>query len=77
MIRLFILLAFIFIMMFVICGKNDYDKCYSDMEYRGCAAMNCCRGLSGGTKNTGYLSENCIGCPYLVIEYDFKDYKGE
>ena len=46
---------------------NHYDCCYTDMEYRGIASMNCCCGIAGGTYATEYLSETCINCPYLVI----------
>ena len=46
---------------------NYYDYCYTDMEYKGIASMNCCCGVVGGTSSTGYLSEECISCPYLVI----------
>ena len=37
------------------------------------AAFNCCCGLTGGTLHTGYLQENCVDCPYLVLF----DKKGE
>ena len=33
----------------------EYEKCYSDMEYKGYASMGCCGGLTGGTKSTDYL----------------------
>ena len=46
---------------------DDYDCCYTDMEYRGIAAMNCCCGMVGGTSATEYLSETCVSCPYLVM----------
>ena len=46
---------------------TDYDKCYSEMEHQGYAIMECCGGLTGGTKSTDYLSEICIECPYLVL----------
>ena len=46
---------------------NYYDCCYTDMEYKGIASMNCCCGVVGGTSSTGYLSEKCVSCPYLVI----------
>ena len=46
---------------------NYYDCCYTDMEYRGIAAMGCCCGLVGGTSATEYLSETCVSCPYLVL----------
>ena len=43
------------------------------MENAGIAAFNCCCGLTGGTLHTGYLQENCVDCPYLVLS----DKKGE
>ena len=46
---------------------NYYDCCYTDMEYKCIAAMNCCCGVVDGTSSTGYLSEKCASCPYLVI----------
>ncbi|MBO5319017.1 MAG: hypothetical protein J6B01_04925 [Ruminococcus sp.] len=48
--------------------NSEYDKCYSRMEYSGYAAMGSCGRLVGGTPSTEYLSESCIGCPYLVLE---------
>lgn len=39
-----------------------------EQEYSGHAAMGLCSGLVGGTKNTEYLSESCIGCPHLWKE---------
>ena len=47
---------------------SDYDKCYSEMENAEIAVFNCCRGLTGGTRHTDYLQENCVDCPYLVLE---------
>lgn len=46
---------------------TDYDKCYSDKERQGYAAMGCCGGMVGGTRATEYLSESCIDCPYLIL----------
>lgn len=45
---------------------SDYDKCYSEMEDDGIAVFGCCGGVVGGTRNTGYLSEMCIDCPYYT-----------
>lgn len=45
---------------------SDYDKCYSEMEDDGIAVFGCCHGIVGGTRNTGYLSEMCIDCPYYT-----------
>ena len=44
---------------------TDHDKCYASMEHEGHVAMECCGGLFGGTKNTEYLQEACIDCPYF------------
>ena len=44
-------------------SASSYDKCYSDMEYSGIAAMGCCEGKTNGI---GDLSETCTDCPYLV-----------
>ncbi len=45
---------------------SDYDKCYSEMEDDGAAVFGCCGGVVGGTRNTEYLSEMCIHCPYYT-----------
>ena len=74
MIELLIFLAFIYILESVLkIFISDYDKCYSEMEDTGTAAFNCCCGLTGGTRHTDYLQENCVDCPYLVLS----DKKGE
>ena len=39
-------------------------------EYEGYAAMGCCKGLTGETKATDYLSETCCNCPHLVLGHD-------
>ena len=46
----------------------DYEKCYKNMDSKGYASYGRCRGLSGGTKATIYLSEMCCSCPYLTLE---------
>ena len=74
MIKLIIAFGVIYILVLVLrFFVPDYDKCYSEMENTGIAAFNCCRGLTGGTRHTGYLQENCVDCPYLVLF----DKKGE
>lgn len=75
------ILAMIFILL-IIFGiwkllAPEYDKCYTKMEYRGYAAMNCCGGLVGGTSATEYLSETCVDCPYLVLGCDRKEKKND
>ena len=50
----------------------DYDKCYSEREADGYAIFGCCGGMVGGTKQTNYLSEICVGCPYLVLSEEKK-----
>ena len=47
---------------------GSYERCYTEQEYSGHAAMGLCSGLVGGTKNTEYLSESCIECPHLWKE---------
>lgn len=47
--------------------RTDYDRCYSEMESRGIAIFDECYGLSGGTRATEYLSEQCVSCPYLSL----------
>ena len=55
---------------------SDYDKCYSDQENAGYAVFGSCPGVCGGTKNTEYLSEMCIDCPYFVyISVDISEAK--
>ena len=71
MIKLIALFAILLIISVVIWGiTQEFDKCYSDMEWEGHASMNSCGGKCGGTKSTDYLSEKCISCPYLVLGYD-------
>lgn len=48
----------------------DHGKCYSEMVKRGIAAEGTCGGLVGGTKNTGYLQEMCIDCPFCKFTRD-------
>jgi hypothetical protein len=68
MIKLIIVLAVIYILVLTLrIFVSDYDKCYSEMEDAGIAAFDCCRGLTGGNRCTGYLQESCVECPYLVL----------
>ena len=64
LIALFALLLIIALIVWVV--TPDYEKCYSDMEYEGYASMGCCGGITGGTKQTDYLSEMCCNCPHYV-----------
>lgn len=65
------IIGFIFlgiILVFIIYGASyDHDKCYSEMVKRGIASEGRCGGLVGGTKNTGYLQEMCIDCPFCKL----------
>lgn len=55
---------------------GSYERCYSEQEYSGNAAMGLCGGLTGGTRLTDYLSESCIECPYLCSDlWEGKDEK--
>ena len=66
--RILLVIVILLIILFVIrIITTDYDKCYSEREYEGYAAMGCCKGLVGGTSATDYLSESCVECPYLVL----------
>lgn len=63
------------LVLFISLITTDYDKCYSYMEREGHAIFGCCGGITGGTKNTDYLSETCIDCPYLILGCNSKDRK--
>lgn len=52
---------------------SDYDKCYSEMENYGIAVFGCCHGIVDGTRNTGYLSEKCVNCPYYTSVDSLKE----
>lgn len=67
---LFIVLLFLYIIRkYDIMAKifNPYDSCYTEQEHIGYATMGMCSGYVGGTQATGYLSEQCVSCPYLVL----------
>ena len=61
-----IIIIFILVLLLLVISKlsSAYDKCYSDMEYSGIAAMGCCKGK---TNSAGDLYETCTNCPYLVL----------
>ena len=65
MIGQIIAIAIVALLLLLVISKSSsaYDKCYSDMEYSGIAAMGCCEGK---TNSIGDLSEICTNCPYLV-----------
>ena len=60
-----ITIAIVALLLLLVISKSasSYNKCYSDMEYSGIAAMGCCEGK---TNSAGDLSETCTDCPYLV-----------
>lgn len=60
-----IIIIFILVLLLLVIRKStsSYDKCYSDMEYSGIAAMGCCEGK---TNSAGDLYETCINCQHLV-----------
>ena len=64
-----IIIIFILAPLLLVINKStsSYDKCYSDMEYSGIAAMGCCEGKNN---SAGDLSETCTNCPYLVLLND-------
>ena len=43
---------------------HSYESCYTAREDEEYAVFEMCGGTVGGTRNTGYLSEECIDCPY-------------
>lgn len=53
-----------FLLLVISKSASSYDKCYSDMEYSGIAAMGCCKGK---TNSAGDLYETCTNCPHLVL----------
>lgn len=61
-----IIIIFILVLLLLVISKSSssYDKCYSDTEYYGIAAMGCC---AGKTNSIGDLSETCTNCQYLVL----------
>ena len=78
MIKLIIAFSAIYILILVLrFVVSDYDECYSEMENAGIAVFGCCRGLTGGTRLTDYLQENCVDCPYLVLSNNKRDKTGE
>ena len=69
MIGQIITIAIVALLLLLVISKltSSYDKCYSDMEYSGIAAMGCCEGK---TNSIGNLSETCTNCPHLVLLND-------
>ena len=53
-------------------SASSYDKCYSDMEHSGIAAMGCCKGK---TNSSGNLYETCTNCPHLALLNDKEESK--
>lgn len=68
-----IVIMFLVVFIFKIFPISNYDRCYAEREGEGYAIFGCCYGLTGGTRNTGYLQESCINCPYLVLADDEKE----
>ena len=58
--------------MFKFIKEQSYRKCY---EEHGNDDGWTCYGVMGGDWSTGYLSENCIDCPYWVLPSDKKSSK--
>ena len=65
MIGQIIAIAIVALLLLLVISKStsSYDKCYSDMEYSGIAAMGCCEGK---TNSVGDLYETCTNCQHLV-----------
>ena len=64
-----IIIIFILALLLLVISKSSsaYDKCYSDMEYSGIAAIGCCEGK---TNSAGDLYETCTNCQHLVLLND-------
>ena len=64
-----IIIIFILVFLLLVISKStsSYDKCYSDMEYSGIAAMGCCKGK---TNSAGGLYDTCTNCQHLVLLND-------
>lgn len=45
----------------------SHKYCYDCMEREGNAVFGMCCGVAGGDLNSGYLSYQCINCPYLTL----------
>ena len=61
MFKLIALLAFLLIIAVIIWAVTpEYEKCYSDREYEGYAAMDCCKGLTGGDKSYRLFIRNVL-----------------
>lgn len=66
MIKLILLIVLILGILFIvnIVPGNQYDQCYSFMEYEGTVASGgCCCGV----EDKKYRSNHCTGCPYFVM----------
>lgn len=45
------------------------EKCFHDMQNAGIANGKCCHGIAGEDKNTNWIQESCIDCPYYNNTY--------
>ena len=45
----------------------SHETCYNDMEKQGIAVFGMCCGVTGGDRNSEYLSSQCMDCPYLTL----------
>ena len=45
----------------------SHEACYNDMEQQGIAVFGMCCGVTGGDRNSEYLSYQCMDCPYLTL----------
>jgi hypothetical protein len=46
--------------------RHRQNRCYTEREYSGYAAMGCCAGIWGGDYYTGYLDYSCVACQYYT-----------
>lgn len=69
----FIICLFYIIRYFIKKERQRYIDCYHRMVYEGHAAKGRCSGMSGGDKNTDYLSYECVGCPFMIFTDDVRN----
>lgn len=72
MVQVVIVVVLALLLLVISKSSSSYDKCYSDMEYSGIAAMGCCEGK---TNSSGDLYETCTNCQYLVLLNDKEESK--
>lgn len=75
MIKFIVFMTILFLVVTVFRNRlvSYYDRCYSDKEYEGYAAMGMCGGIYGYGDEGESISDDCIDCPYFIGEYSIKE----